>query len=163
MRPKGSPAELERIRMKAVSAVIRGDRQVDVARIFGIYPDTLSKWVVGYRKNPDSLKAKPIPGRPPRLSPEQKEALVGLLRQGAIAHGWSNDLWTCPRVAAVIQRHFQVTYDPDHVYRLVTEKLGWTFQRPEKMARERKPEKVKAWLTEELPEIKKKPRRTKQP
>jgi len=54
MRPKGSPEELERLRKKAVAAVLRGDRQVDVARIFGIYPDTLSKWVVKYRKDPDS-------------------------------------------------------------------------------------------------------------
>lgn len=163
MRPKGSPEELERTRRKAVAAVLRGEKQVDVARIMGIYPDTLSKGVTRYRENPDSIKAKPIPGRPPRLSPQEKEALVSLLQQGAIAHGWNNDLWTCPRVAEVIQRHFQVSYDPDHVYRLVTEKLGWSFQRPEKMARERKPEVVKNWLQEKLPEIKKKPKRTKRP
>ena len=48
-----------------------------------------------------------------------------------------------------------VSFHEAHVYRLVTEKLGWTFQRPEKVARERSPEKVEKWQNEELPEIKK--------
>lgn len=77
--------------MKAVAAVMRGDRQVDVARIFGIYPDTLSRWVVSYRENPDSLIAKPIPGRTPRLTNAQLETLKDLLIQGPIAHGWKTD------------------------------------------------------------------------
>jgi transposase len=159
MRPKGTPKELERIRLKAVAAVQRGERQVDVARIMGIYPDTLSKWVVRYRNAPDSLLAKPIPGRKPRLTSAQLAELVALLQQGAIAHGWGTDIWTCPRVAEVIYRHFGVMFHPDHVFKIVTSKLGWTFQRPEKVARERDPEKVAQWLSKELPDIKKKPRR----
>ena len=83
------------------------------------------------------------------------EELIGLWRQGSKAHGWSTEIWTSPRVAALIQRHFMVSFHEAHVYRLVTEKLGWTFQRPEKVARERSPEKVEKWQNEELPEIKK--------
>jgi transposase len=158
MRPKGTPEELERLRMKAVAAVEGGDRQVDVARIFGIYPDTLSKWMVRYRCDPESLRAKPILGRPPRLSVLQMEELAGLLRQGAVAHGWDTNIWTCPRVTEIIQKHFGVCYHSAHVFRLVTDKLGWSFQRPEKVARERNPEKVEQWLKKELPEVKKKPK-----
>lgn len=156
MRPKGKPEELERIRIKAIAAVEAGDRQVDVARIFGIYPDTLSKWLSRYRRDPESILAKPILGRTPRLSAKQLDELIALLRQGAVAHGWNTDIWTCPRVTELIHRHLGVSFHPAHVYRLVTEKLNWSFQRPEKVARERDPKRVEQWLSEELPEIKKK-------
>ena len=121
MRTKGKPEELERTRIKAINAVNAGNKQVDVARIFGLYPDTLSKWMTRYRRDPESILAKTIPGRKPRLSPEQLDELV--------------------------------------VFKIVTEKLKWSFQRPEKVARERDPKKVEHWLNEELPEIKKSRRR----
>lgn len=156
MRPKGKPEELERIRKTAIAAVEAGYSQVDVARIFGKHPDTLSKWMSSYRRDPESILAKPIPGRPPRLSIEQLEELNSFLRQGAVAHGWSTNIWTCPRVTEIIQRHFGVTFHPDHVLRIVTEKMKWSFQRPEKVARERDPKKVEEWLEKKLPEIKKK-------
>lgn len=163
MRQKGKPEELERIRIKAIEAVKAGNKQVDVARIFGIFPDTLSKWFSRFKRNPKSILAKPIPGRTPRLSAGQLEKLVVLLRQGAVSHGWDNEIWTCPRVTELIRRHFGVSFHPDHVFRLVTEKLNWSFQRPEKVARERDPKRVEQWLSEDLPEIKKKLRKKGQP
>lgn len=163
MRPKGKPEELERTRIKAIAAVKAGNRQVDVAQIFGIYPDTLSKWLSRYRHDPDSILAKAIPGRTPRLSTEQLDELVALLHQGAVAHGWDNEIWTCPRVTELIHRHFGISFHPDHVFKIVTKKLKWSFQRPEKVARERDPKRVEQWLSEELPEIKKKPKKKVRP
>lgn len=45
MPSKGSPKELERPRLKAVMAVLNGEGQVDVARIFPIHKSTLCEWV----------------------------------------------------------------------------------------------------------------------
>jgi transposase len=163
MRPKGTPKELERTRLKAVAAVLKGERQKDVARIFQIHKSTLCVWMARYRENPDSLLAKTIPGRTPRLAIGQLQELAGFLMQGPQAFGWQTDLWTCPRVADVIQQKFGVVFHPDHVFRILTEKMGWSFQRPEKVARERDPEKVAAWLGETFPEIKKKPSRKERP
>lgn len=163
MRSKGNPKELERTRLKAVTAVMNGERQVDVARIFQIHKSTLCEWVAKFREDPQSLLAKPIPGRTPRLSPEQLNQLVDMLLLGPQHFGWQTDLWTCPRVAEVIQRSFGISFHPDHVFKILTRKLGWSFQRPEKVARERNPEAVATWLAETLPEIKKKPSRKGQP
>ena len=65
------------------------------------------------------LDAKPNPGRPSRLSDEQLLSLESLLRQGAKAHGWPNELWTCSRVACLIERHFGVRYHRDHVRKIL--------------------------------------------
>lgn len=157
MRPKGSPQELEHIRMKAIAALQAGMAQKDVALAFGVTPVTICVWNRKFRKNPKSLLAQKIPGRTPRLSDKEMEKLGKLLLKGATAFGWPNDLWTCPRVAEVILQEFGISFHPDHVFRLLTKKLNWTFQKPEKQARERDPEEVKRWLKVELPKIKKKP------
>src|SRR5205085_7923980 len=43
---------------------------------------------------------------------------------------------------------------PGHVWKILRA-LDWSLQRPAKQARERKPEKVRRWLTQTWPEIKK--------
>jgi transposase len=51
------------------------------------------------------------------------------LEQGAQAHGFLNDLWTLPRVAALIERQSKVRLHPGHVWRLLGQ-MGWSLQRP---------------------------------
>jgi len=41
------------------------------------------------------------------------------LRQGAQAHGFGTDLWTLPRVAAVIERTAGVHYHSSHVWKIL--------------------------------------------
>jgi transposase len=49
------------------------------------------------------------------------------LRQGAQAHGFGTDLWTLPRVAAVIERVTGVRYHPGHVWKILAA-LEWSLQ-----------------------------------
>src|SRR5262249_9476759 len=88
---KGSAAELERRRTRAVELIERGEAPGVVARILGIDRSSLYRW-------PDGLAAKPHPGPTPALSDAQLGQLEDLLLGGATAHGWANDLWTAPRV-----------------------------------------------------------------
>jgi transposase len=106
-----------------------------------------------------ALKAKPHPGREPRLSLRQKERLLKTLARGARKAGFSTELWTCPRVAEVIQRLFGVRYHVDYVGTLL-HKLGWSPQKPEQRARERDEEAVARWRRENLPRLKKEARAT---
>ena len=89
------------------------------------------------REGPAALAAKPHPGRTPRLTDADRERLEGLLRQGAVAHGWRTEPWTAARVADLVERHFKVSFHPEHVRKVLKRKLNWTSQKPEKRARER--------------------------
>ena len=75
------------------------------------------------------MRAKPVPGRPCRLTSNDKRRLEALLLKGAQAAGYDTDLWTCPRVAEVIARRFGVSYHVDHVGRLLHD-LGWPPRSP---------------------------------
>jgi transposase len=151
-RPIGTAAELERRRRRAVDLVGRGERRSAVARILGVHPKTLARWIRLARR-PHGLDAKPQGGPRPGLSDDQLHQLEGLLLQGAPAHGWHNQLWTAARVAQVIERHFGLRYHPEHVRKVLKRRLGWSSQKPRRKARERDDKEVERWLDDEFPRI----------
>jgi transposase len=143
---------LERRRRRAVELVTQGEDRGAVARILGVHPKTLARWL-RLARQPDGLGARPLPGPTPGLSDEQLRQLEQLLVQGAKAHGWHNQLWTAARVARVIERHFGRRYHPEHVRKLLKRRLGWTSQKPRRKARERDDKEVSRWLGDEYPRI----------
>lgn len=151
-RPLGSPEHLEARRRRAVDLVQRGERPGTVARILGVNRSSVYRW--GRQAvATDGLAARAHPHRPPRLSDHQLVRLERLLRQGAQAHGWINDLWTAARVATLIQKSFGISYHHDHVGRFLRERLGWTPQKPVRRARERDEDAILRWQSEEFPRI----------
>jgi transposase len=152
MRPEGTAAELERRRRRAVALVEGGESPSVVARILGVTPSSLRRWrrLAGQSQG---LAAKPATGPKPRLNSQQLAALEALLNQGAVAHGWPNQLWTAQRVAVLIHRSFGVRYHPDHVRRLLNQRLRWTSQKPQKRARERNLKEVERWIADDWPRI----------
>lgn len=151
-RPIGTAAELERRRRRAVAAVRAGEQPAAVARVLGVGRGTVSRWLKDAQR-PGGLDPKPRGQPPPKLTPAQDRQLLALLRQGADAHGWPNRLWTAARVAALIRRHFGVTYHPDHVGRFLRRRLNWTPQKPRRKARERDEDAIDRWKRETFPKI----------
>jgi transposase len=152
MRPKGTAAELERRRRRAVEAVEQGESPTVVARIVGVRPSSVHRWR-RMAKKPHGLQAKPAVGHTPRLSDWQLRKLERLLLQGAKKHGWPNQLWTASRVARLIHERFGITFHPEHVRKILKRRLGWTSQKPRRKARERNDKEVERWLADELPRI----------
>src|SRR6516165_3798214 len=103
MRTKGTAAELERRRRRAVQLVEQGESPAVVARILGIRPSPLHRWRRMARQS-YGLTAKPVPGAKRRLTDRQLRELEQLLLKGAPAHGFPNELWTAARVAKVIHQ-----------------------------------------------------------
>ena len=149
-RPVGTPEELERRRRRAVALVEQGEPRATVARILGVQPKTVARWL-RLARQPQGLAAKPHPGPAPGLSDGDLRRLEELLAQGARRHGWRNQLWTAARVAAVIRRHFGIDYHPEHVRKVLKRRLGWTSQKPRRRARERSDKEVARWLGDEFP------------
>ena len=143
--------------MRAARLLAQGMKPVDVARAVGCGPSSVTRWKEVIRKHGvEGLKAKPASGRPPFLSESQKKKLVKILLSGPCASGYTTDLWTCPRVAKVIERRFGVKYHPGYVW-FVLRSLGWTCQKPERQARERDEKAIERWRRTDWPRIKKSP------
>ena len=154
MRPVGSPEELERRRRRAIALWEQGERPSVIIRILGVSSTSFYRWRDAALQGEDGLAAKQRV-RPMRLTADELLTLVAELKKGATAHGWRNELWTGERVGALIERLFHVTYSPDHVRKLLRQKLHWTSQKPERRGRERDEEAIERWRKEEFPRIKK--------
>lgn len=155
MRPKGSPEELERRRRWAVRLLEQGECPSDISRILGVARSSLYRWKKMAQGGPQGLDSRPIRGRPRSMSPLDHRRLEFLLMAGATAHGWANDLWTARRVRQVILRHFGIRYHVEHVRHILTNRLGWSCQRPQILARERDEEAIERWKRKDFPRIKK--------
>lgn len=155
MRPPGSAAELEARRLRA--AELLGERKPlsEIARLVGANLSSVKRWkralAHGGKK---ALASQPHPGPTPKLTLDQKQELVAILKRGPLAAGYKTDLWTCKRVAEVVRKQFQVKYHPDHLGRILHE-LGFSPQKPEQVAREQDSAAVEQWRKKDWPRIKK--------
>lgn len=156
MRPNGSPQTLEKRRKAAIELLNQGHAPVEVASLVGVDRRSVRRWNAAYKKQGQKgVEAKLAPGRPPKLDAKNKKKLEKALLKGAKAVGFYTDLWTCPRVALLVEKLFGVRYHAHHVSKLL-HSLGWTPQKPMRRARERDEKEINRWVKEEWPRIKKK-------
>jgi len=134
--------------------LLAGKRNVEVARALGVSLSSVKRWkAIVRREGLEGLRRKIPTGRPAKLSPRQRQRLVGILCKGARAAGFSSELWTGRRVAQVIRSRFRVDYHPHHVLKLLHQ-LGFTPQKPQRRAREQDQQALKRWRRVEWPRIK---------
>jgi transposase len=153
----GNARQLERRRQRAIALLNDGRPPVDVARLVGVDRRSVRRWNAAHRRQGVAgLAARPVPGRPSKLTERRRERLEALLLRGAEASGFESDLWTCPRIAQVIRQRFGIRYHVDHIGRLLRA-LGWTPQRPTRRAWERDEAGIQRWIKQDWPRIKKKP------
>jgi transposase len=132
-----------------------GWTQRAIAAALGVTPGAVGRWMSrAKRGGAAALRRRPAPGPRPRLGAAQRARLPALLARGAEAHGFRGEVWTAPRVAAVIERAFGVRYHPAHVSRLLRA-VGWSSQKPVRRASQRDEAAIAAWLAERWPALKK--------
>ena len=129
-----------------------------MAAALGVTQGAVSQWLKRVRAGGVvALRRRTSPGTPPKLTPEQRAQVPALLAQGAEAFGFRGDLWTAPRVAAVLQARFGVQYHPAHLSRLIRA-LGWSVQRPIQRATQRDDAAIARWQAEAWPALKRGPK-----
>jgi len=132
-----------------------GWRPREIAEALGVSEAAVSRWRTRLRtEGAQAWRARPHAGRPPKLAPWQRRLIPDLLSHGAEAHGFRGDVWTCVRIARVLQREFGVVYHRSQVSRLLRE-LGWTPHQPVLRAAQRDEDEIERWRTHVWPDIKK--------
>jgi transposase len=126
-----------------------------VARELKVSRQSVTRWYREWQRGGSAaLQGAGRAGRKPKLEAPQLRQVDKALRQGARAHGFDTDLWTLPRVASVVERLTGVRYHPGHIWKILGA-MDWSLQRPAKQARERDDKKVKVWLEQRWPAVKK--------
>lgn len=127
--------------------------QHDIAAALGVSEGAVSRWIhTAEDSGRKALRSHASPGHPPKLTRAQHRQIPDFLRHGAEAYGFRGEVWTCQRVAQVIEWEFGVCYHKDHVSRLL-KGLGWTPQIPMTRAVQRDEAAIARWRTEVWPAL----------
>jgi transposase len=147
---------MEQTRMRAADLLRRHVSPAEIARQLGICHQIVSEWRTAWRQGGRAaLRAAGRAGRRPKLSARQLATVERALVKGARANGYPTDLWSLPRVAEVIERLTGVRYHPGHVWYVLRDQLGWSWQRPARQALERNEGAIQAWVHKRWPQVKK--------
>jgi len=145
---------LQTMRQQAVKAVRAGQTVESVARAHGVNIRTVFKWLSAYASGGQrGLLAKPVPGRPMKLSGEQMRWVADAVR-GQTPLQWKFEfaLWTLGIIGELIHRQFGVRLSPATVSK-VMRLLGFTVQRPLYRAWQQDAVLVERWQKEDFPAI----------
>ena len=146
---------LEEMRARAVRSVQNGQSPEVVAQALGINRTTIYDWLAKYRRGGwGALKAKPVPGRPPKLSGHAIKWIYDTVTQKSpLQLKFEFALWTREMIAKLIVDKFGVKLSASSVGRLLAQ-LGLTCQKPLHRALEQDDALVRQWLKKEYPKIK---------
>jgi transposase len=158
MRPRGTKAELEARRRRAIRLLKQKISMRETARAVGASLSSVERWKAEYEAGGlAALPGKPDRGSASKLTVKQQAQLIALLRKGPTASGFASELWTLERVAQVIERQFKVHYCLAGVW-LLLHRLGWSAQKPERAARERNEGEIERWRRVTWPKLRKRSR-----
>jgi len=144
---------------RALELKREGWTREEIADALGVSERAVSNWMKAVREKGEvGLRARPHLGAEPKLSDEELDLLLDFLTAGAETDGFRGEVWTCARVAIVIEWEFGVSYHPAHVSRLL-KALNWTPQKPLERATQRDEREIAHWCARVWPELKKGPTR----
>ena len=140
-------------RSRAWDLTRQGWSQHDIADALDASKGAVSQWIrTAHEGGREALRSHTSPGHPAKLTPSQKRQIPDFLWHGAEAYGFRGEVWTCTRVAQVIQWEFGIRYHKDHVSRLL-KTLGWTPQIPNTRAVQRDEAAITRWRIEVWPKL----------
>src|SRR5438552_2249546 len=145
MRSQGSPGELEHRRFLAVTRALDGYSNEEIADFLGVDLRSVRRWLALYREEGwAGLAAQASSGRPAKLSHTQEKIVLRWLREPPSEHGFDSELWTCSRLAQLIEDEFGVGFNPRSLARWLSVR-GLSPQKPQRIPRERNQEVIDAW------------------
>lgn len=150
-----SHTEREKVRVKAGKLFRKGVSQAEVARRFKATPAAVSYWHTAWKqKGMRGLTSRGHTGFASKFTKEKRMLFRRAILMGPLAYGYETDLWTVPKLSAVLRKVSGFRCSDVWTWHIVRS-LGFTPQKPQVRARERDEKAIAAWKTKTLPNLKK--------
>lgn len=145
---------LQVMRQQAVKAVREGQDVESVAAAYGVNVRSVFRWLADFANGgQNALLAKPIPGRPPKVSADEMRWLAQAIKDDTpLQYKFAFGLWTLSLIAALIERRFGKKLSLASVSRIM-KLLGFSAQKPLYRAWQQDAALVRTWETETYPAI----------
>jgi transposase len=145
---------LEALRIRTVQQVQAGASPEVQAQALGLRRSTIYNWLALYRAGGwDALKAKPLAGRPKKITGAQLAWLYKTVTgSNPLQHRFEFALWTRQMIGILLWEQFRLKLSLSSVGRLLAQ-LGLTCQRPLFRASEQDELRVRRWRDNDYPLI----------
>lgn len=125
----------ERERAKALLALQKGLRMVDIALVTDVHPGTISEWKQAFlKKGIAGIVTKPYPGNHCKLTREQKEHIKTTIHTKTPKElGLSaKRFWDVPTLKQFVKDQFGITYEATYTYERLFIWCGFSYHKPGK-------------------------------
>lgn len=157
MSKKRDHKGMERRRLRAARLFDKGHSSAEVARRLDVARQAAHRWKQAWEAGGSAaLGSKGQAGPKPRIDAQARQQITEALIAGPASQGHKTQLWTLPRVQALIEELTGVRYHEGHVWRVLGS-LGFSCQRPERRAIERDEKAARVWKRKTWPQLKKTP------
>ncbi len=137
----------------AILAVMDGQSLAQVALVLRVHEKTVAAWVCAFCcYGLQGAPPKKPPGRPPKLTPTQQEALATLIDEGPVKAGCSGACWRSPMIQQRIYERFGVFYNVFYIAQLL-KNLGFSFQKAAFVSDHLDAHKRQEWRTQTWPQL----------
>jgi transposase len=149
-------------RLKAAAMFAEGkDSYTEISQKLGVSRTSICKWHKAWEKEGEAGLVIGKPGSKPQVTDDQWQEIQDALLEGPRSQDYDTDLWTLELIADLIEKRTGIKYHPGYVWYLLS-RLGWSYQKPEKIAKQRNEEEIARWKVEEYPLIKRGHKRREQ-
>jgi len=144
--PRLTKKQLEERRLKATELFENGHNQNQTAIILGVNRCSTCRWYKRWKEEGNNaLKIQKGVVSRKKLNKKQIKKLEHILKSGATEYRYDTDLWTLKRIADVIMKEFGIYYHPASLSRTLR-MLGYTCQKPTRIAINRNEKERQMWL-----------------
>ncbi|WP_302873783.1 IS630 family transposase [Nocardia mangyaensis] len=152
-----SPGQQEALRMRVVAALREGMTGAEAVRVFGVSEGSIRNWKARYAfggaEGLESRRSGRKAGEARKLTPDQEKALVeAIIEFEPEQLDLDGKLWTRRKVTELAYRLFRVRYTERGMGKLL-QRMGLSFQRPDRRAVEANPEAMAEWVESTYPAL----------
>ena len=141
------------LRIEAIVGLSRCHDVAAVAAVLGLSSQTVTEWVRCFLiYGPEGLAVKTSPGRPPKLTKQQRHELGRLIDAGPAGAGYSGACWRSPMIQQLIYDRFGVFYNVHYISQLL-HNLGFSFQKARFVSDHLDEQARREWKTKTWPKI----------
>ncbi|HLD69803.1 MAG TPA: winged helix-turn-helix domain-containing protein [Candidatus Omnitrophota bacterium] len=150
-----SRKEREKARLKAGKLFQKGITQAEVARRLNVTPAAVHYWHTAWKnRGVKGLQSRGHPGFASKLTDKKRLLFKQTILEGPLKHGYQTNLWTIPRLSAVLRKETGFQCSEVWIWHIVRS-LGFTPKKPQVQARERDEKNIQEWKAKTLPGLKK--------
>jgi transposase len=140
-------------RLMSLLLLHAGHVLADIASLLGVSKEAIRLWINAYLvRGVRGLTAGKSPGRPSKLTKNQRKELAILIEAGPEASNFPGGCWRAPMIQHLIHKKFGVFYNVRYVSELL-KSMGFSYQKAAFVSDRRDAEKRAAWLSEKWREI----------